>query len=62
MEWLSRSLAKWRYKHLLFSQAELVVLDLELTGLDPKQHEIVSAGWLPIKKYADRSERRSALP
>ncbi|RRS07759.1 3'-5' exonuclease [Pseudoalteromonas sp. J010] len=49
MEWFSRSLAKWRYKHLLFSQAELVVLDLELTGLDPKQHEIVSAGWLPIK-------------
>ncbi|RXE89101.1 MULTISPECIES: 3'-5' exonuclease [Pseudoalteromonas] len=49
MNWFSHSIAKWRYKHLPFAQAELVVLDLELTGLDPKRHEIVSAGWLPIK-------------
>lgn len=33
-----------------FIDADLVVVDLELTGLDAKQHEIVSAAWLPISQ------------
>lgn len=33
-----------------FMDAELVIVDLELTGLDAKQHEIVSAAWVPLSK------------
>ncbi len=31
-----------------WQQLRFLVLDLELTGLDPKLHEIVSIGWVPI--------------
>nr|WP_290444200.1 3'-5' exonuclease [Pseudoalteromonas sp. XMcav2-N] len=33
-----------------FTEADLVVLDLELTGLDPKRDEIVSAAWVEIRQ------------
>lgn len=49
MKWLTNYYSQWQTKQLLVEQAELVVLDLELTGLDPRQHEIVSVGWLPIQ-------------
>lgn len=29
-------------------KAELLCVDLEMTGLNPKQHEIISMGWVPI--------------
>ncbi|KZN47512.1 3'-5' exonuclease [Pseudoalteromonas luteoviolacea] len=44
----------WFFKHgaarELWLDSELVVLDLELTGLDPTQHEIVSAAWVIIRR------------
>ena len=46
--WLSRYLAR---KQLLAENAlaqRYLVIDLELTGLDPKQHEIVSIAWVLI--------------
>ena len=46
--WLSRYLA---LKQLLAENAlaqRYLVIDLELTGLDPKQHEIVSIAWVLI--------------
>lgn len=33
-----------------FEQAELLSVDLEMTGLDPKNHEVISMGWVPIIK------------
>lgn len=47
--WLSRYLAR---KRLLAQNAltqRYIVIDLELTGLDPKQHEIVSIAWVLIE-------------
>ncbi|MCO7188830.1 3'-5' exonuclease [Pseudoalteromonas sp. XMcav2-N-2] len=50
MNWLSR-LRNWHtYRQLRFTEADLVVLDLELTGLDPKRDEIVSAAWVEIRQ------------
>ena len=48
--WLSRYLAR---KRLLAQNAlvqRYIVIDLELTGLDPKLHEIVSIAWVLIEK------------
>ena len=39
-------------------EVEFVVLDLELTGLDPKAHEIVSAAWVTMR--SDRIQLKSA--
>ena len=47
--WLSRYLAR---KQLLAADAykeRYVVIDMELTGLDPRQHEIVSVAWVMIE-------------
>ncbi|MCG7530038.1 hypothetical protein MHM98_01500 [Psychrobium sp. MM17-31] len=33
---------------LPFDQTELLAVDLEMTGLNAKQHEIISMGWVPI--------------
>lgn len=32
----------------LFSQTQLLCVDLEMTGLNSKYHEIISIGWVPI--------------
>ncbi|MCF2856812.1 3'-5' exonuclease [Pseudoalteromonas sp. SMS1] len=44
----------WFFKHGaakgLWIEREFVVLDLELTGLDSAQHEIVSVAWVIIKR------------
>lgn len=48
--WLSRYLAR---KQLLVQDANAlryIVIDLELTGLDAKQHEIVSIAWIAIEQ------------
>ncbi|MBB1422170.1 3'-5' exonuclease [Pseudoalteromonas sp. SG43-7] len=48
--WLSRYFAR---KQLLAQSAlvqRYIVIDLELTGLDPKLHEIVSIAWVLIEK------------
>ncbi len=31
-----------------FNKAQLLCVDLEMTGLDPKNHEVISIGWVPI--------------
>lgn len=31
-----------------FNQSQLLSVDLEMTGLDPKSHEVISMGWVPI--------------
>ncbi|QPB84548.1 3'-5' exonuclease [Pseudoalteromonas rubra] len=50
MSWLTR-LRNWHtYRHLRLEDANLIVLDLELTGLDPKRDEIVSAAWVEIRQ------------
>ncbi|KZN67921.1 3'-5' exonuclease [Pseudoalteromonas luteoviolacea] len=49
---------KWRFPWFFghgtagqrWLESELVVLDLELTGLNPARHEIVSAAWVIIKR------------
>ena len=33
---------------LPFNQAQLLSVDLEMTGLNPKNHEVISMGWVPI--------------
>ena len=33
---------------LAFEDTELLVVDLEMTGLNAKEHEIISIGWVPI--------------
>ncbi|KZN35575.1 hypothetical protein N483_01055 [Pseudoalteromonas luteoviolacea NCIMB 1944] len=50
------SAMKWRLPQLfqrtesaLWLNSELLVVDLELTGLDPNSHEIVSIAWVLIK-------------
>ncbi|WMN59064.1 exonuclease domain-containing protein [Pseudoalteromonas xiamenensis] len=46
--------SKWWHRQQManrqFIDCDFVVVDLELTGLDAKQHEVVSAAWLPITK------------
>ncbi|WP_440054012.1 3'-5' exonuclease [Pseudoalteromonas sp. T1lg65] len=49
MSWFSRIVQQWKNSHLEFSEASCVVVDLELTGLDPKNGEIVSLAWLPVE-------------
>lgn len=31
------------------AELELVALDLETTGLDPRRHEVLSVGWVPVR-------------
>ncbi|RZM81259.1 3'-5' exonuclease [Pseudoalteromonas rubra] len=50
MSWLTR-LRNWHAdRHLRLADVNLVVLDLELTGLDPKRDEIVSAAWVEVRR------------
>ncbi|MFC3034189.1 exonuclease domain-containing protein [Pseudoalteromonas fenneropenaei] len=49
MRFLKRQWRRWQSAQQTLSEVEILVLDLELTGLDPRQHEIVSAAWVPIK-------------
>lgn len=44
------------------SDAPLIALDLETTGLDPKRDAILSAGWVPVRDGSIRwGERRYRL-
>lgn len=42
--------AKLPHRRTRVSDCPFLVLDLELTGLDPKKDHIVSIGWLPIRQ------------
>jgi len=32
-----------------FNRAKLLAVDLEMTGLNPKEHEVISMGWVPVE-------------
>ncbi|MCF6440109.1 3'-5' exonuclease [Pseudoalteromonas luteoviolacea] len=49
MKWLLPSFMR-KEQEPLWLESELVVVDLELTGLDPNQHEIVSVAWVEINR------------
>ena len=38
--------------HTPLSEAFLLALDFETTGLNPKQHQIISMGWVPVSQGA----------
>ncbi|MBE0369415.1 MULTISPECIES: 3'-5' exonuclease [Pseudoalteromonas] len=47
--WLLRYLREYKLKQSYFDQQKYVIIDLELTGLIPGEHEIVSAAWLNMR-------------
>lgn len=55
---LQKALRYFKAKGKSLDEVEFVVLDLELTGLDPKVHEIVSAAWVAMS--SDRIQLKSA--
>ncbi|WP_249348544.1 3'-5' exonuclease [Pseudoalteromonas citrea] len=50
-KWLHTQWISWQLKQSYFDQHEYVIVDLELTGLEPKKHEIVSAGWVTMQSF-----------
>jgi DNA polymerase-3 subunit epsilon len=51
-------------RHLLMQSAlkqRYLVIDLELTGLDPKQHEIVSVAWVLIDNECIKNSQSQHL-
>ncbi|TMN89115.1 3'-5' exonuclease [Pseudoalteromonas phenolica] len=55
---VQKALRYLKAKGKSLDEVEFVVLDLELTGLDPKVHEIVSAAWVTMR--SDRIQLKSA--
>ncbi|TMO55105.1 exonuclease domain-containing protein [Pseudoalteromonas phenolica] len=55
---VQKALRYLKAKGKSLDEVEFVVLDLELTGLDPKAHEIVSAAWVTM--HSDRIQLKSA--
>ena len=50
IHWLRRYLARQQLLAKAAKTQRYIVVDLELTGLDAKQHEIVSIAWLAIEQ------------
>ena len=55
---VQKALRYFKAKGKSIDEVEFVVLDLELTGLDFKAHEIVSAAWVTMR--SDRIQLKSA--
>ena len=55
---VQKALRYLKAKGKSLDKVEFVVLDLELTGLDPKAHEIVSAAWVTMR--SNRIQLKSA--
>ena len=48
--WLNRYLKRKQLLAQAALEQRFIVIDLELTGLDPKQHEIVSVAWVMLEQ------------
>lgn len=48
-KWLHNQWVSLQLRQSYFDEHDYVIVDLELTGLEPKKHEIVSAGWLTMQ-------------
>lgn len=49
-QWLTKFVSQMQAKQQFSDKLDYIVVDLELTGLDPKKHEIVSAAWIEIRQ------------